>query len=90
MQLTNSTSWTERTLEALKGACVVEVRLNTTLDENPDNDTQSISEVIRGMFCPGIPECSNSGQCINGIRITNYSFLSQYDQVKFGRRQFND
>lgn len=66
-QLTNSTDWVEETLETLKSGCITELQKNDSLHFVDGNDTEvSIADRIGSMICPGLPECSGFGECVNG------------------------
>lgn len=65
--LTNSLDWVAETLETLKAACITELQKNDSLHGAGNNGTElSIADQIESIICPGLPECSGKGECVNG------------------------
>ncbi|XP_060071672.1 von Willebrand factor D and EGF domain-containing protein-like [Ylistrum balloti] len=62
--LTNTTDWTDSSREGLKDSCLMELQMNTTLQEKGPGDTPSLAEKISEISCPG--ECSGLGTCNQG------------------------
>jgi hypothetical protein len=55
-------------METYKSNCLGELERNTTLQESTSDGVPSIAQYITDILCPGFPECSNNGQCVNGMQ----------------------
>lgn len=53
-------------METFKTGCLGELQANDTLQRNGSHGAPSIAESVRSILCPGLPECSNNGECVNG------------------------
>lgn len=50
--------------EGIKGKCLAEVRVNTTLQNKTEDGGVSIAEIVKNISC--INECLGKGKCLNG------------------------
>ncbi|CAG2242560.1 unnamed protein product [Mytilus edulis] len=75
IQLTNSVKWTKSTMETFKSNCIGELLDNSTLHD-ASGDRPSIAQTIQDILCPGFPECTNNGKCINGTCECDEGFVA--------------
>lgn len=64
-------------MESFKSNCFGELIDNNTLSEEPDDGGMTIADAVREVLCPGLPECSGNGACVNGqfgLKIYIYIF----------------
>lgn len=62
-------------METFKSNCIGELQDNSTLQETSD-DGPSVAQTIEDILCPGFPECTNNGKCVNG----------RYNQLSWPKR----
>lgn len=53
-------------MESFKSNCFGELIDNNTLSEESESGGISVAEAVRQILCPGLPECSGRGACVNG------------------------
>ena len=80
-KLTGDTQWAYDAMAAVIKTCLTEVSYNNTLEDEKtadetaggnsgDSQPISIAEAVRENVC--LNDCSNSGDCVNGILLSSF------------------